>query len=216
MEHFQSMQNETWFNSFKHLFETEGPTIWDEESRSYKQSMVPGVPMPTNKYIRQVFLEVIQQLEPFIFSPQPTSAIELFKSRLNIFSYKDYFEQKFGSKRRKRYATTSASTGTQTTTTTTGTGTGTYYTTYSGTGTGTYYTTYSGTGSGTYYTTTPYYNMWSTTPFQSELEPPEKSEIVAAWGTESSGNLFVTTSDGKYGPVCDDSWSNIDAKVACR
>ena len=52
--------------------------------------------------------------------------------------------------------------------------------------------------------------------------PSEGAGVICTFiqllgGTSSSnGNVWITTSDGYHGPVCDDGWGNTDAGVACR
>jgi len=49
----------------------------------------------------------------------------------------------------------------------------------------------------------------STTPYSTHVELRDGDGY-------SSGNVFVVNSDDYLGPVCDDSWSSIDAIVVCR
>ena len=35
-------------------------------------------------------------------------------------------------------------------------------------------------------------------------------------GNSSCGNVFVVNRDGYFGPVCDDDWGELEARIVCR
>ena len=35
-------------------------------------------------------------------------------------------------------------------------------------------------------------------------------------GNSSCGNVFVMNRDNYFGPVCDDSWGSVEARIVCR
>ena len=87
--------------------------VWNANTQSYEETLVPKDPKPNTDVMKQVFLSVLKKLELFSTLTPTEAPIEKFKTELEAFDYEDFLKNGFVSNnvvnRRKRETQTTVS-----------------------------------------------------------------------------------------------------------
>ena len=87
--------------------------VWNANTQSYEETLIPKDPKPNTDVMKQVFLSVLKKLDLFSTLTPTEAPIEKFKAELEAFDYEDFIKNNLVSSnvvnRRKRDTQTTVS-----------------------------------------------------------------------------------------------------------